>query len=204
MGWFKKEGEKPMVKEAVVVAESEDNYELPELPDIPELPEIPIMSSPKEKEKPQSLPIFPSNKLGEQLSQRSIKDAVSKRNNTTYSDMNLGMNPGFMSNTQQYGQSMPIKTQQKIFPNISEPPALRGKTKGKGEEPLFIRIDKFEESALKFNNVKEKLREAERMLSQVQQIKKHEESELATWESELRMLKTQIDEIDEDIFSKVE
>ena len=118
--------------------------------------------------------------------------------------MNLGMNPGFMPNTQQYGQSRPIKTQQKIFPNISEPPALRGKTKGKGEEPLFIRIDKFEESALKFNNVKEKLREAERMLSQVQQIKKHEESELATWESELRMLKTQIDEIDEDIFSKVE
>ncbi len=70
-------------------------------------------------------------------------------------------------------------------------------------EPIFIRIDRFEEALKIFNETKKKIFEIERILEDIKKVKEKEESELKTWEDEIRSMKEQIEKVDKDIFSKI-
>ena len=70
--------------------------------------------------------------------------------------------------------------------------------------PVFIRIDKFQESLRAFEKAREKIREIEKLLGNVQKLKEEEERELGEWESELQAIKSGIEKINEDIFSRIE
>jgi len=72
------------------------------------------------------------------------------------------------------------------------------------DEPIFIRIDKFEESLKVFEKVKEKISEIEHLLRETKELKEQEQLELSNWEQEIQKLKLQIEKVDEDIFSKIE
>jgi len=82
---------------------------------------------------------------------------------------------------------------------ISGEPAATG-----GGGPVFIRIDKFEESLRIFKETKDKLDEIESLLNQTKELKDKEEEELSSWEKEIQDMKSQIDRVDRDIFSKVQ
>jgi len=71
-------------------------------------------------------------------------------------------------------------------------------------EPIFIRIDKFEEGLKVFEKTKEKVIEIEKTLRDINKIKEAEEKELENWEEEIRDIKTHIEKVDQDIFSKIE
>lgn len=74
----------------------------------------------------------------------------------------------------------------------------------KNIEPVFIRIDKFEESLRIFEKVKKDILEIEKMLKDIKTLKEHESRELSHWEREMQRVKDQIDQVDKDIFSKIE
>jgi hypothetical protein len=199
MGWFKKGAKAPSKKDVKSKKEEENTGidELPTLPEIPELPDISQLSTQSGMEKPQQLPKYPNDDFGNQMSQRSIKDVVLGPPDIP-KEVNVAMQqrvkPPF---------SPKMRMTREIGAKSIQGIALRGKTQKNDEEPLFVRIDKFEDAIKRFEDIKDKLKDAERMLGQVQQIKKQEEEELVSWEVELQTLKSQIDSLDEEIFSKI-
>ncbi len=76
--------------------------------------------------------------------------------------------------------------------------------KVKEAEPVFVRIDKFQESLNIFEKIKKEISEIESKLKDIKKIKEQEEAELEHWQGEISTIKEQIDKIDQDVFSKVD
>ncbi len=72
-----------------------------------------------------------------------------------------------------------------------------------GTEPVFVRIDKFEDALQMFNETKKKIMEIERTIDEIRKVKEKEDKELQSWEVEVRSMKDQIEKIDFNIFSKI-
>jgi hypothetical protein len=71
-------------------------------------------------------------------------------------------------------------------------------------EPVFIRLDKFQITIEAFEEIKSKIIEIEDLLKKTREVKSKEEEELAEWEREIQVIKSRIDSIDRDIFSKLD
>jgi peptidoglycan hydrolase CwlO-like protein len=176
MGLFKKKEKESKKKEV---------SSLPELPRLPDFPEraSPITSIPQ-------LPSFPMSSLGEKFSQNTIKEAVTgKKEDEEVFDADE------FAETEEDMRMMP------------KPLGIRrfgGEPKPSNVEPVFIRIDKFEESLQIFEKTKKQILEIENMLKNIQKIKDEEEKELEYWENEINSIKGQIEKVDKDIFSKID
>ena len=75
---------------------------------------------------------------------------------------------------------------------------------GKRTEPVFVRIDKFEESMEVFEKAEKKIGEMEELFRDIRKLKEEEERELDSWETKIQSVKKQIEKIDNEIFSKIE
>jgi hypothetical protein len=186
MGLFNKK------KEAMAKPNSQALPNLPKLPDFPRLTD----DSPEPISR---LPRYPQNSFGTKFSQNSIKEAVTgdeeddelladdfADSERDMDDMRMMQEPLKRPRTEEMGMSprgMPMR---------------RTTT-----EPVFIRIDKFEEAMRIFNETKKKISEIERVLEDIKSIKEKEDRELGIWESEVKAMKSQIEKIDQDIFSKI-
>ena len=198
MGWFNKKEKRSI--EGV-------SPSLPELPRLPELPEIG-----EEKDNINSipqLPSFPNNSLGDKFSQDTIKEAVTgKKEGEGFfkaNDLTEGKK-WMMQKTlkKQVKKEFPsLKKEILVDKEIKETPReIKGvMTKA---EPVFIRIDKFEDSMQIFEKAKEKILEVEKMLADIKRIKEEEEKELISWENQIQTTKGQIEKIDKELFSKLE
>ncbi len=171
---------------------------LPNLPKLPELPELPKQDD-EEKQIPR-LPSFPSNSLGTKFSRTTIKEAVAGEKEDElptddFSDkdeMRMMQGPARKPLTEEIGKEMPSR--------------LKKLESGREEsitEPIFIRIDRFEEALKIFNEMKKKISEIERVLGDIGKVKEKEDNELKIWEDEIRSMKEQIEKVDKDIFSKI-
>jgi hypothetical protein len=192
MGWFKK-------KEGSVKNKKNVFNEIPSLPELPKLPEIGNMKQ-KEEKIPQ-LPSFPNSSLGKKFSQDSIKEAVIG-GKEVMEDLDME----------------DIRPRIKDIRTMPNPPRKEIRTDYKRErmtmphsqlrevkqEPVFIRIDKFEESLKLFEDIRSQVAEMEKILQQTKTLKEEEEKEIASWEQDMQTIKGQIEKIDRDIFSKIE
>lgn len=172
------------------------------VPSLPELPEIPRIGEEMgyDKRIPQ-LPTFPNNSLGEKFSQSSIKEAVGGKEERGFKvdefepEMEMRKIPA------------PKKRRTKEVPYPKEKSFKSKKISSerfvKKEEPIFVRIDKFEEGMKTFEKVRNQISEIEEMLRETKKVKEEEEKELQTWENEIQLIKSQIEKIDKDIFSKI-
>lgn len=178
MGWFKKNKE---------ISEER----IPSLPELPELPEF-------QKRDISQLPSFPNSSFGEKFSQNSIKEAVAGKEEDYWKGVDASEEEQMMPKP-----PSPKKRKEFIQREISSEfkEAVR---RAKESEPLFIRIDRFEECIKIFNNIKEKMGEIEKMLNNTKKIKEEEEEELRGWENKIKTTKEQIEKIDKEIFSKLE
>ena len=184
MGWFNKDKKE----------EKEEVPSLPELPELPKLPVLPEMNEGEEAFQPvHQLPSFPASSLGEKFSQNAIKEAVSGRRRGAEVTDELEEEPQMMRE--------PLR-----LPRVREVPEgfIGGAARVRKIEPVFIRIDKFENSMKTFAKIKEKIMEIEEMLKDIKKIKENEEAEFSSWENEIESLKQEIERIDQDIFSKIE
>jgi len=69
---------------------------------------------------------------------------------------------------------------------------------------VFVKIDKFEESLKIFELTKNKIVEMEKMLEDIKELKEKEEKELDYWMAEIQTIKNQTEQVERDIFSKLE
>jgi hypothetical protein len=191
MGLFKKKEKKEEKKEPP---------KLPELPRLPEIPEsrngpskefsVPEKRRIKEsKEQIPMLPSFPNGSLGNKFSQNTIKEAVTGKKEVSGVEVDE-----FPEEEIQMMPKPPIKEKRREFYPKSET--------GKETEPIFIKIDKFEESFRTFEGIKNQISEIENMLKDLKGIKEKEEKELEFWEGEIKQIKEKIERIDRNIFSK--
>jgi len=188
MGLFKKKEGKKEKKKDTKLKESSDAPELPPLPDSFK-PEMPHFESPQEKNE---LPTFPSSKTGDRISNEAAKHAIK--------DEKIVPSENTKVRTKEIGDG---------FPNLPEEmetknqPTMSQKSTQK-QEPVFIRIDKYQESLKEFEKAKRKVLEVERDLKDVKELKKKEEKELENWEKEIGKIKSNLNNIDKVIFQQLE
>jgi len=191
--------------------EREDIPRLPELPRLPDLPELDDM-----KNLPQ-LPSFPRNSFGEKFSQNTIKDAVAGLKESDQEadadefapDENVQMmqKPArgkFMAmEADEDADEEEYRQFQRFERKALETPSFSSGSY-KGSEPIFVRLDKFEDSLKIFEKTRNQISEIEDVLREIKRIKEQEEKELQFWEQEIQNIKKQIEKVDKDIFSRIE
>jgi hypothetical protein len=186
----------------------EEKKEGLKLPSLPKLPELPNLESPTPTQEPLTqLPSFPNNSFGQKFSQNTIKEAVTGKKEVEAGEgiselPTLGEAPIM--------QSSPAETIEKDFPSerkIMPPVESRGQFNLQNrivdQKPIFIRLDKFEESLHNFTKIKEQIMEVEELLSEIKRTKEDEEKELNEWEMEMQNIKKEIGNIDGEIFSRI-
>jgi len=200
--------------------------EVPKLAELPRLPPIPPMqtenntqgqtnpmqiqnATPEQNNFTPSefnqLPSFPTNQIGEELSQNTIKEAITgERDDKMASADNMSTLPILKTR-----RTQEIEEDESGINNIlmrtGAPLSIVEKDKTTiSDEPVFIRIDKFEESIKIFQKTKEKIDELEKMLTDIKKIKEEETKELDFWENEAEEIKKQIEKINLKLFSKLE
>jgi hypothetical protein len=192
--------------------------QFPKLPELPQLPELPEMS----EESPDNslpsinqLPKFPTDSLGKKFSQDTIKEAVTGKKREVFADefaeedeMRTMQGPRIRGSTFPLRETMSREitspsAAQKIPPRFS---GMRSEMRRKAEpeEPIYVRIDKFEEGIKALETAKKQIMEIEKLLSDIRNIKEDEEKELASWGKNIQLAKEQIEKIDREIFSKIE
>jgi septal ring factor EnvC (AmiA/AmiB activator) len=105
-----------------------------------------------------------------------------------------------MEDSDSYEESITTKPKSKEVPQNY---AMRSYMTKKAE-PVFIRIDKFEESMKIFQDIKSQISEIEELIKNTKETKNKEEEELASWETEIQTIKNQIEKVNQDIFSRIE
>lgn len=182
---------------------------LPELPQLPELPGLPEFEGEEEKgeDSIHQLPSFPKGSFGNKFSQDTIKEAVlgGKESDEGYADdlspvggMDKMQEPGFERSmrkgplTREIGEDEEMEIPEKIQ---KKSPMKKG--------PVFVRLDKFEDSQEIFEDTKKELDKISKLLKQTKEIKLKEEETLQEWEKELQHIRTQIEKVDRDLFSKI-
>lgn len=200
MGWFEKKGE----KERRIPP-------LPELPELPKLPEFDYLGDKKQKIESREinyLPSLPNNSFGNKFSQNAIKDAVSgEKEDEEVFDADEFEDENRMMQKPLEKKISPIRKKsltreigEEEIPEEFEEAA----SKVRRAEPIFVRIDKFEDAMHSFEETSKKILEIEKMLRDIKKIKEEEEKELEVWENEMQSIKQEIEKIDKDIFSKIE
>ena len=169
---------------------------VPLLPSLPKLPDFPRLEGSEYGDSMQihKLPSFPSSSLGAKFSQDTIKDAVAGEEGG-FDGGEGSMDEDEMRMAQQEPLRRPMAEEFGMGPRFSS-------TKMRGE-PVFIRIDKFEEALKIFNDAKRKISDIERVLDEIKVVKEREEKELQSWENEVKAMKDQISRVEKDIFSKI-
>jgi len=201
MGLFKKKQEKV------------NTPRLPELPPLPELPELPEFKEGEDSDDYiAQLPSFPKSSLGNKFSQNTIKEAITGRKGVEEAEANE------FAREEDEGQMMqrPLVREfpRKQFPNqgqqFKQRPQQQFKQKieqpqqqTKESEPIFIRIDNFEEGSKTFEEVKKQIVDIEKKFREIKSVKEEEERELSSWNEEIQKIKGKIEKIDRNIFSKV-
>lgn len=72
------------------------------------------------------------------------------------------------------------------------------------KEPIFVKIDKFEEALATFEEVKKRLQESFELLERIRSMRDKEEEEISNWEKEIEEIKAKMFELDKELFSRVE
>ena len=174
--------------------------EVPLLPRLPKLPELP-----KIEEIEGGFPTLPNYPYPEKFSQKIPEENIpEKREGELFED----------NGPIQKSQEIQVMPRPLKKPITQESPLIEEEEKPEVEysptpiirkpEPVFIRIDKFEESLRVFERAKKQIPEIERIILHIKKIKEEEHLELEKWENEIQQTKKQIEKIDKDIFSKIE
>ena len=167
---------------------------VPQVPKLPELPRLDGLPKIPQKKGISKLPSYPSNPLGIKFSQNIIKEAVTGKKSG---------DEGFDENDFAHEDDEQMIQKPSINPlgiDFDEDESEEITTK---DEPVFIRIDKFEESLKTFEKAKKQNSDNGEVLKDIKKIKEEEEKELQQWEKEILSVKSQIEKIDRDVFSKI-
>ncbi len=180
-----------------------DFSKLPELHQLPELPELPQNEYPDEEVgdfsgKIPQLPRFSNDSLGQRYSQNTIKQAITgKKEDKVFADEFDEEENQMM---QKPSMNLKYPVPKKITSNFHQEEFSRRRE----SEPIFVRMDKFQEGVNSLENAKKQIFEIEKLMKNIREIKEAEEKELESWERQIQIAKSQIDKVDKSIFSRLE
>jgi hypothetical protein len=147
----------------------------------PELPPLKFPEFPKEESK------VPSYEGGISPAEAaSLKEAIQPR-------LEIPIRKPMMRPT-----SSPIMERSPVEESSYEEPEEKGIQK-RGQT-LFVKIERYKEAAAKMEHIKEKIIEAEKILSRLDEMKRQEDEELIRWHQDLETIKTKILSVDRNLF----
>lgn len=195
MGFFSK-GHKNEKKDNMEKNNGMNSSNLPTLPELS--PEFPQRNS--------SLPSLPNSKYGDQFNRASIKDAVTHEKRVQE-----------IPDMPEIHTQAPRNPPRNLPPIVSYPPEPLHQSRhlemtewespkeyAMPAQPLFIKLDTFEKAVSSFNEIKLRISEVESLLRNIREIKNQEEAELSEWEREIETIKSRLEQINHDIFNKME
>ena len=168
-----------LLKKSKKVDKGKNKYMSHDSQPLPKLPELPDFEGPETRGQLSQLPQFPNDSFGEKFSQDVIKGAVTGEKEENEEDFEAD---DFVPEEEQM-MHQPLRKEFKSVPSTFREAARSVK------EPIFIRIDKFEESLHAFDKAKQQITEIEKMLRDVKTLKEAEERELILWEKEVQKTK---------------
>lgn len=158
---------------------------LPELPGSPRLPELPSLPQ-------QNIPSFP-NKA--EYSPSSQIQTIPTNQQGLQVMKNSAIDNNFIA-------PPPMNNERRTI-EISDSPTLRMIPRTISKEPLFIKIDRFQEAVKKFEEVKSKVTDIENALMKIKDMREKEDQELRSWEEEIKIMKEKVSNIDNSLFNKI-
>ena len=189
MGLFKKKGG--------------DVPEIPEAPKLPALPEVPAASEVPE------LPSIPASSQNDNLNQEMVKSAVGEASSEVEpaipeAPVTPIEPPAFNDSGEANGAPMGDATDAQS--PIPEPPTEEAEAPVEGPkviEPIFVRIDKFQDAKESLSRVQDKTKEMKDILRKLNEVRRKEEEEISGWDEELEKLKSMLSEVESEIFNQV-
>ena len=166
----------------------EKKEEKGKLPELPVLPEPPIdfkQYSPDKYQFKEELPLLPA--FPTSLSEERMSNSVTKQSLKENYESQIQA-PIMTRELDEFPRAKPMKVQQKF----------------QKQEPLFVRIDKYQDAISNLQEAKKKILEIEQILREIKDVKSREETELNSWTTELQEVKAKLDGIDRTIFQKLE
>ena len=86
-------------------------------------------------------------------------------------------------------------------PLIEEKPMeIREKSIMKGEKSIFIKIDKYRDALKMIDDIKAKIEDAEKTVSELESLKDTEQKNIESWKSDLNEIKSKLLNIDKNLF----
>lgn len=79
------------------------------------------------------------------------------------------------------------------------PESVKAKT-----EDVYVKIDRFHSARKALNSARDKLKEIDELMRKIREMKMREEQELASWEEEISIIKSKVEDVTKNIFEKVE
>ncbi|HLD98056.1 MAG TPA: hypothetical protein VI815_01905 [Candidatus Nanoarchaeia archaeon] len=228
MGFFNKNKNK---KSQGYNEELPESIELPNLPALPPLQQNFRYNETENEsqipQKPSMLPSFPASKSGDNFSQNIVKETVSEsdynQDSQAYNEYDIpeaNKYPPIMQKPRAMEYDNFSQQKRPSTFEMSENPKLKklGKQKEvyyqdtqmnvqqrqiKQKEPLFVKLDKVENTISALNEIKLRMSEIDSLLRNLKEIKMKEDQELREWERELETVKTRLDQIDKDLFKDI-
>ncbi|MEM3091406.1 MAG: hypothetical protein QXX55_01740 [Candidatus Pacearchaeota archaeon] len=176
-------------------SKKEAKSEIPSLPELPKLPDFPVIE--EELDQPYNPPSFSNNPLLKKFPENTIKSAISG-GEEVYDETKESLNKDEMGIMEE-----PLKNSLKDIGMKRSEFVFEASSLKKEKEPVFVRLDKFEEALNVFNETKSNLSEIEKLLLEVRRIREKEDLELQKWEMEIKNMKNKIEKIDREVFSKL-
>jgi hypothetical protein len=195
MGWFskKKEVEGQEIPKLPELPEQEDLV-LPSKEDLPELSTTPNNGLPEIENETNALPKLPEPEISELKTPEP--DFKPKEPIKEPEIRPEGMQESKFAPLPTVPQSLkPKPIQEPSFP--TQPPKIKTK-------PIYIRLDKFQNTEESLDEIRNKITEIESLLKRIREIKSQEEKELEDWEREIQIIKSRIESIDKNIFSRLD
>ena len=160
---------------------------IPELPSSRELPALPI---PPEELMTHELPTFPSD-IHDNINQELVKSAVYNPEGEKEVDIEE-LPRDFSFGQQETGiPPLPLQMSREMLREMPK------------ETGVFVRIDKFQKAQKDFEQIKKKIKEIESVLGKIKDVKSKEDDEISSWSRDLEMIKSRLEEINENIFNKI-
>jgi len=188
---------------------------VPEIPPAPRLPDLPDLSKPLTLELP-SLPENTSDNLNQDLVKSAVSDSsggFSRAGSVEHlpQDFQLHEEPREKMNlkSSSFIPEIPRKMNEepqeisRIAPANTTIRMHSERQVVKLNEPVFVRIDKFQSAQKEFENIKKTVKEIEATLVRLKENREKEEAEITSWVQDLEKLKERMYEIDSNIFDKI-
>ena len=97
--------------------------------------------------------------------------------------------------------------QEMEMPQRSSAPEVREMGKFSPEtkiDDVYVKIERFHTARKALYSAQEKLKEIEEIMKKIRETRVKEERELATWEKDIDMVKSKVEDVTNNIFEKVE